>query len=188
MSETGRAASANKGTSTKFPLISRDMVRRWLSPFELPNWEEPALASALSILAIDWAAPAATWCDLETEARGRRIAAALAVLAEELPKFIEAHDRHQTRVGFVTMFGTQKRLPVLEQLRTSVHNVTPGFGRYLEHAGREHWHQLARHIHWNLRHYGGGAFPRKTQLFFVSATLGAFGIAATPEAIRKALR
>ncbi len=193
MNETGRAASANKGTSTKFPLITRDMVRRWLAPYELPNWEESTLAAELSLIAIDWAAPAATWRDLETEARGRRIAAALAVLAEDLPKFVEAHDRGRTRVRFVTMFnvweGTApKPLPLLEQLRTAMACLLPGFGRYLEHAGRERWHALARQICWTLCHYGGGKFPKKNQLPFVSCVLREFGIEQKPEAIRKALR
>ena len=197
MSETGRAAPANKGTSTKFPLITRDMVRRWLSPFELPDWEESTLAAALSILALEWGA-AARWRvpgsrELETEARGRRIAEALAVVAKELPEFIEAHDRGRTRVRFVTMFNvpegtTTKPLPALEKLRSATAALLLGLNRYLEHAGRERWHALARQICWTLRHYGGGAFPRKTQLFFVSAALGALGVSATSEAIRKALR
>ena len=173
------------------------MVRSWLSPYELPDWEESTLAAELSILALEWGA-AARWRvpesrELETEARGRRIAEALAVLAEELPHFIAAHDRHQTRVGFVTMFkvleGTApKPLPALEQLRAATAGLLPGFDRYLEHGGRAPWHTLARRVYWTLCQYGGSKFPKKNQLPFVSCVLREFGIEQKPEAIRKALR
>ena len=70
----------------------------------------------------------------KAEARGKEIAKALRVLAENLPAFIEDNNHSKNRVLFA---GPPGEPNVLERLLSEVNRCDPAMKVYCEHAGKE---------------------------------------------------
>ena len=184
-----------KNAAREWPTISRDMVRRWLTPFELPDWEESTLAEELSLAELDWrGARDRLSRDAESAAQYRRIAQAVAVLNEEFPLLIADQKHGRTRVTFITIDARDPNPPnPLDELLWAVQRMASVASLFCEHGGKERWHMLARRISHILRRHLASAgiaqaWMRKAEIGFVQAALAEIGIKAQAEAIRKALK
>lgn len=165
-----------------------ELVQKMLWPIELPPAEVFNLAASLSVLADEWLRGPIRERDPNSEARGKRLAEALTVLAEELPAFIEDNRRSANRI----LFGAPRGEPNgLERLLYAVQFCAAPMREYSVHGGKEWWHTFAKlaayHFDASMRAAGIRA-QRKQRNDFAKAALHHIGLAVTPEAIRKALR
>lgn len=165
-----------------------ELVERMLWPLELPPAKVFHLAASLSVLADEWRRGPIRERNPAREARGKRLAKALRVLDEELPEFIRDNNCSANRI----LFGAPRGEPNgLERLLYEVQFCAPAMREYCEHAGKEGWHvfaKLAAHHFAMTLQAAGVQCHRKHHNDFVKAALDEIGVAATPEAIRKAFR
>ncbi len=168
--------------------FSAETVKKMLWPIALPPAAVSDLAASLSSIADEWLRGPIRERNPESEARGKRIAEALILLAEELPVFIRDNNRCATRV----IFGAPRARPNgLERLLYEVRFCAAPMHEYRAHGGKEWWHTFAKlvayHFDASMRAAGIRA-QHKQRSDFARAALQQIGLVVTLEAIRKALR
>jgi len=117
-----------------FPIFTPEWVVKSLRPIVLPEDHVLALWRCLEAWAHTYKRPPIWRRNPKAEARGKEIAKALRVLAENLPAFIEDNNHSKNRVLFA---GPPGEPNVLERLLSEVNRCDPAMKVYCEHAGKE---------------------------------------------------
>lgn len=166
-------------------LVNGGDVAAMLARAKLPPIDAVAahnLAAILAALGDRWAdysghPDAKVARDNERNRRNRRIAAALAVLQDDLAAFM-ADTAPRPPIMFAPGF--------IEPLRYHVDRVAPGFASALEHGAKERWHIIADHIETILiATYPNVKIKTGAKLCFIGDALAAIGVNVTADAIRK---